>query len=109
MADSALWRVVAPGGTAAIEYRVTLPNDWQRRAGWKPFLAPTVPLIGGLHTLMYMVDATLIPGPRHPRAAGGKWDISAGKDRVGADPRRLPAAHQGGLDELPRRELRLDF
>src|SRR5256886_12627345 len=47
--DSALWRVVAPGGEALVRYRMRLPAPESPRAAWRPFLAPTGGLVGGPH------------------------------------------------------------
>src|SRR5881296_3519630 len=47
-ADSALWQVVAPGGEAVVRYRIRLP-------------AATGGLVGGPHSFMYVVGATLAP------------------------------------------------
>jgi len=58
--DSALWRVVAPGGSFVVRYRLQLPAEPPgERAAWKPFLAPTGGLLGGTHSFMYVVGATL--------------------------------------------------
>ena len=46
--DSALWRVVAPGGGALVRYRIHLPPAESPRAAWRPFLAATGGLVGGL-------------------------------------------------------------
>jgi len=60
--DSALWRVVAPGGSFVIRYRLQLPAETRgERAAWKPFLAPTGGLVGGTHSFMYVVGETLAP------------------------------------------------
>jgi len=60
--DSALWRVVAPGGSFVVRYRLQLPAEGEgERAAWKPFLAPTGGLVGGTHTFMYVVGETLAP------------------------------------------------
>src|SRR5918999_622802 len=60
--DSALWRVVAPGGQAVLRYRIRLPPaEGPPRAAWRPFLAPTGGLTGGPHAFMYVVGATLAP------------------------------------------------
>ena len=60
--DSALWRVVAPGGSFVVRYRLQLPAETGgERAAWKPFLAPTGGLVGGTHTFMYIVGETLAP------------------------------------------------
>ena len=68
--DSAVWRVVAPGGSFVVRYRLALPTqEGERRAAWKPFVAPTGALVGGTHSFMYIVGETLIDLRR--RHAGG--------------------------------------
>ena len=60
--DSALWRIVAKGGEAVIRYRIHLPAPPEgQRASWRPFLSPTGGLVGGIHSFMYVVGATLSP------------------------------------------------
>jgi len=60
--DSALWRIVAPGGDATIHYRIRLPApEGGQRAAWRPFLSPTGGLTGGPHAFMYVLGATLAP------------------------------------------------
>jgi len=61
-ADSALWRVVAPGGSFSVHYRLALPpGEGGERAAWQPFLAPSGGLVGGVHSFMYVVGETLAP------------------------------------------------
>ncbi|HET9708032.1 MAG TPA: hypothetical protein VFP39_06995, partial [Gemmatimonadales bacterium] len=60
--DSAVWRVVAPGGTVEVRYRLQLPApDRPIRSSWVPFLAPQGGLVGGPQSFMYIVGATLVP------------------------------------------------
>lgn len=59
--DSALWRIVAPGGKAILHYMIHLPAPVEQRAAWRPFLSTTGGLIGGMQTFMYIVGATLAP------------------------------------------------
>ena len=59
--DSAVWRLVAPGGASAVHYRIRLPPSPSPRAAWRPFLSPTGALIGGPHTFMYVVGRELAP------------------------------------------------
>jgi predicted metalloprotease with PDZ domain len=60
--DSALWRVVAPGGEAVVRYRLRLPTPPEvPRAAWRPHLAATGGLVGGAHSFLYVVGATLAP------------------------------------------------
>jgi predicted metalloprotease with PDZ domain len=60
--ESALWRVVSPGGDLLVKYRIHLPTQTTpTRAAWKPFLSATGGLVGDLHSLMYVVGATSVP------------------------------------------------
>jgi predicted metalloprotease with PDZ domain len=76
--DSALWRVVAPGGEAIVRYRIRLPApEGGQRASWRPFMSPTGALTGGPHTFMYVVSAPLAPAHvtiEVPRS----WEIATG-------------------------------
>src|SRR3989454_7331297 len=60
-ADSALWQVMAPGGEAVVRYRIRLPAAESPRAARRPFLAATAGVVGGAHSFMYVVGATLAP------------------------------------------------
>lgn len=76
--DSALWRVVAPGGTSVVRYRVHLPAQERRfRSSWVPFLAPTGGLVGGPQSFMYVVGATLAPSSVTFELPPG-WEIATG-------------------------------
>jgi predicted metalloprotease with PDZ domain len=76
--DSALWRVVAPGGDATIRYRIRLPAaEAGQRAAWRPFLTPTGGLTGGPHAFMYVVGATLAPSHVSLELPSG-WDVATG-------------------------------
>ena len=59
--DSTVWRLVAPGGTATVRYRIHLPATTSPRAAWRPFLSPTGGLVGGPHAFMYVVGKELAP------------------------------------------------
>src|SRR5437773_1799756 len=71
--DSALWRVVAPGGEAVVRYRIHLPPAESPRAAWRPFLTPTGGLVGGPHSFLFVVGAIsrllVSPPGRRPRRA----------------------------------------
>ncbi len=76
--DSALWRVVAPGGASVVRYRIHLPpQDRQFRSSWVPFLAPTGGLVGGPQSFMYVVGATLAPSYVTLDLPTG-WEIATG-------------------------------
>jgi predicted metalloprotease with PDZ domain len=76
--DTALWRVIAPGGTATISYRIQLPTPTQPpRGAWRPFLSSTGGLTGGPHAFMYIVGAELAPSHVFV-AAPSSWSIATG-------------------------------
>jgi len=60
--DSALWKIMAGGNEAVLSYRIHLPalhNEF--RSAWKAFLSPSGGLVGGPHSFMYVLGATLEP------------------------------------------------
>ena len=60
--DSALWRITIPGSEVLLRYKIHLPTpQTAARAAWRPFLSPTGGLVGGPHSFMYVVGATLAP------------------------------------------------
>ncbi|HKW10581.1 MAG TPA: PDZ domain-containing protein [Gemmatimonadaceae bacterium] len=59
--DSAVWRLVAPGGEAAVRYRIHVPPSPTPRAAWRPFLSATGGLVGGPHSFIYVVGRELAP------------------------------------------------
>ena len=76
--DSALWRVVSPGGASLVRYRIHLPpQDRQFRSSWVPFLAPAGGLVGGPQSFMYVVGATLAPSYVTFDLPAG-WEIATG-------------------------------
>jgi predicted metalloprotease with PDZ domain len=76
--DSALWRIVAPGGEATVRYRIRLPPaEGPPRAAWRPFLTLTGGLTGGPHTFMYVVGATLAPSHVTLDLPAG-WEVATG-------------------------------
>jgi len=99
-ADSSLWRVVAPGGSFVVRYRITLPApDERERAAWKPFLAPTGGLIGGTQTFMYVVGATLAPSYVSVELPAS-WSVATGLAST-VDPRTYYAPSTMVLVESP--------
>jgi predicted metalloprotease with PDZ domain len=99
-ADSSLWRVIAPGGSFVVRYRLALPpaEDGQR-AVWKPFLAPTGALVGGTHSFMYVVGETLAPSHVRLDVPAG-WSIATGLVPT-ADPHTFYASSAAVLVESP--------
>jgi predicted metalloprotease with PDZ domain len=83
--DSAVWRVVAPGGAAVVRYRIQLPAPTPPpRAAWRPFLAASGGLLGGPHAFMYVLGAELTPA--HIRLElPGDWQVATGLEPT-ADP-----------------------
>ncbi|MGH7538222.1 MAG: PDZ domain-containing protein [Gemmatimonadales bacterium] len=76
--DSAVWRVVAPGGSATVRYRILLPAPPAGpRAAWRPFLTPTGGLFGGPHAFMYVLGAELAPA-HVTLELPGSWRIATG-------------------------------
>lgn len=97
--DSAVWRVVAPGGEALLVYRVRIRPEPRPRAAWRPFMSPTGALTGGPHTFLYVVGAELAPA--HVQVvAPPSWSISTGLTPT-ADPRTFFASNAYVLVESP--------
>ncbi len=83
--DSALWRVIAPGGSAVVHYRIQLPPfPPAPRGAWRPFLAPTGGLTGGPHAFMYVLGAELGPA-MVTLDIPASWQIATGLEPT-ADP-----------------------
>ena len=76
--DSAVWRVVAPGGAVTVRYRVHLPAPAAgNRAAWRPFLSPTGGLMGGPHSFMYLLGGELAPAHVRLELPAG-WGVATG-------------------------------
>ncbi len=98
--DSSLWRVRAPGGEATLQYRIRLPtSDEGARAAWRPFLSPTGGLIGGPHSFMYIIGATLVPA-HVTLTLPSSWEIATGLTPT-SDPRTFFAPTFDALVEGP--------
>src|SRR5437867_7518161 len=97
--DSALWRVVAPGGEALVRYRIHLPPAESPRAAWRPFLTATGGLVGGPHSFMYVVGATLAPS-HVTLELPPEWEIATGLEPT-LDPRTFFAPSVGVLVASP--------
>lgn len=98
--DSAVWRVVAPGGSAIVRYRIHLPSQiYPRRSAWIPFLSPTGGLVGGPHAFLYIIGAELAPAHvtlEFPAA----WESATGLEPT-ADPRTFFAPSMEVLMDSP--------
>ena len=98
--DSALWRVNAPGGEVTIRYRVRLPPETDaRRSAWRPFLAPTGGLVGGPHSFLYLVGATLAPSHITLELPAG-WEAATGLEPT-SDATTFFAPSAGVLVDAP--------
>ena len=76
--DSALWRLALQNGEATIRYRIKLPTPPETpRGAWRPFLAATGALVGGPHSFMYVVSATLAPSHVRLELPPG-WAVATG-------------------------------
>jgi predicted metalloprotease with PDZ domain len=98
--DSALWRVVAPGGECRVRYRIHLPAPRPgNRDAWVPFLASTGGLVGGPHAFMYLLGATLAPAHVRVELPEG-WSVATGLAPTG-DPRTWFASSAFVLVDSP--------
>ncbi|HEY9384355.1 MAG TPA: PDZ domain-containing protein [Gemmatimonadales bacterium] len=98
--DSALWRVTAPGGEATLHYRLQLPPQSEpRRSAWRPFLAPTGGLLGGPHSFLYLVGATLAPSHLTLELPAG-WEAASGLEPT-SDPRTYFSPSTAVLVDAP--------
>lgn len=98
--DSALWKVTIAGNEAVIRYRIQLPAPGEgQRPSWTPFLSSTGGLVGGPHSFMYVVGATLAPS--HVTIKVPKnWKIATGLQPT-SDPTTFFAASAFVLSDCP--------
>ena len=75
--DSSLWKIITNGRAAVLHYRIHLPNVTGIRSSWKAYLTSTGGLVGGPHSFMYVVGATLIPS-HVAFDIPGDWEIATG-------------------------------
>jgi len=97
--DSAVWRVVAPGGDVTVRYAIGLPAREASRAAWRPFLTPTGGLVGGPHSFMYVLGQELAPAVVTFDLPPG-WQIATGLTPT-SDPRTYFAPSVGVLVDSP--------
>ena len=97
--DSAVWRLVAPGGEAVVRYRIHLPPSPTPRAAWRPFLSATGGLVGGPHSFIYVVGRELAPAYVRLELPSS-WRIATAL-RPTADPRTFFAPSVHVLVESP--------
>lgn len=98
--DSAVWRVVAPGGAFTARYRIRLPAPAESpRAGWRPFLSPTGGLVGGPHSFLYLVGHTLAPA-HVVLDLPASWTVATGLQKT-LDPHTFLAPTAEALIDSP--------
>ena len=98
--DSAVWKVVAPGGELIVRYRIVLPTPAESpRAAWRPFLSATGGLVGGPHAFLYVVGATLAPS-HVSLDLPASWTVATGLEPT-ADPRVYFAPSVDALVDSP--------
>jgi predicted metalloprotease with PDZ domain len=98
--DSALWRVVAPGGACVIRYRLRLPPPpYPFRSAWVPFLASQGGLVGGPPSFLYIVGRTGRPAAVTFDLPAG-WAIATALAPT-ADPRTYVAIDVADLLDAP--------
>jgi predicted metalloprotease with PDZ domain len=98
--DSALWRIITKGNEAIIRYRIHLPAPKQGlRPSWTPFLSSAGGLVGGPHSFMYVVGATLTPSHVTIKVPAN-WEIATGLEPT-SDPTVFFAPSVGVLTDCP--------
>ncbi len=98
--DSAVWRVVAPGGELTVRYRIMLPTPAESpRAAWRPFLSATGGLVGGPYAFLYVVGTTLAPS-QVSLDLPESWTVATGLEPT-ADPRIYFAPTVDALMDSP--------
>jgi predicted metalloprotease with PDZ domain len=97
--DSSVWRVIINGREAVLHYRVHLPATSGVRSAWKAYLTSTGGLVGGPHSFMYVVGATLIPSHVTFNIPDG-WDIATGLQST-SDPKTFYASSVAVLIDDP--------
>src|SRR2546423_171996 len=76
--DSSLWKIITNGREAVLHYKIHFPNSTSPfRSAWKAFLSPTGGLVGGPHSFMYVVGATLAPAYVTLKLPAG-WNAATG-------------------------------
>jgi predicted metalloprotease with PDZ domain len=97
--DSALWKIISNGREALVHYRIHFPRTEGMRSSWKAYLTPTGGLVGGPHSFMYVVGATLIPSHVTVKMPAG-WQIATGLQST-SDPNIFYAPSVGVLIDDP--------
>ncbi len=99
-ADGPVWRVADSGGDILIRYRLTLPPAPHGfRAAYRPFVSPKGALVGGVHSFMYVVGASLAPAHVVLDVPLG-WAVATGLEPT-ADPHVFFAPSAAALVDSP--------
>jgi len=97
---AALWRIVSQSDEVVLRYRIHLPKSVEgQRPSWTPFLSPTGGLVGGPHSFMYVVGATLTPSHITLKLPQG-WKSATGLETT-ADPSTFFAPSVAVLVDAP--------
>jgi len=97
--DSSLWRIMTNGRVAVLRYRIHLPSVTEIRSAWKAYLTQTGGLVGGPHSFMYVVGATLVPSHVTVNIPEG-WEIATGLQST-SDPKTFYASSVAVLIDDP--------
>ena len=98
--DSALWRITTNSREAVLRYRIRLPVLQDAfRSSWKAFLTPTGGLVGGPHSFMFVVGASLAPSYVSLNIPAA-WQIVTGLQST-SDPNTFFAPSVGMLIDAP--------
>ena len=97
--DSSLWRIMTNGREAVLRYRIQLPSVAGIRSAWKAYLTQTGGLVGGPHSFMYVVGATLVPSHITLNIPEG-WEIATGLQST-SDPKTFYASSVAVLIDDP--------
>lgn len=79
--DSMVWRVVAPGGSATVRYRIEPPPAQSRRGSWRAHLSATTGLIGGPHSFLFVLGHPEAPARVVLRLPRG-WTAATGLEQL---------------------------
>jgi len=74
--DSARWRIVVPGGSAVIRYRIA-PPVVESRGSWVTYLSPSGGQVGDLHSFLYLEGHERAPARVTLRLPNG-WTSATG-------------------------------
>ena len=97
--DSSLWRIMTSGREAVLHYRIHLPSVTEIRSAWKAYLTSTGGLVGGPHSFMYVVGATLVPS-HVTLNIPEDWQITTGLQST-SDPKTFYASSVAVLIDDP--------